>query len=768
MKYRDLSRFMLLLILLLLVFLLPGCGGGGGGGDTAPGNSGGKSIRPSVNPTPTPSPAPSPLPSPSPQPRLQGIDFEGVRLYATGKAPRDLFVGDFQGDGRPDFAVCESGAARVSVRIGAAGGQFVAQAPVAVGALPSGLVGGDFDGDGDLDLAVANSGSNSVSLLLGDGHGAFPVRRDMPLAACPLGLLLAEVTGDGVPDLVLRMGGPQRLQVLVGGGNGTFTAGTSWVLPADFYDLAAGDVDGDGRTDLLATCPTDGRVYRFAGQPSGLADPVAFSPGVGPHGIDLGDYDKDGHLDLAVTEAVVEGRVGLLRGEGTGSFGTATVLEGNTLPHQVRFADLEGDGDLDVVALSRTAGTLLVARNRGTGSFARPLVVFADANQTGVAGVVGHLGLRLADMDADDDLDACFVSQTDDLVLVTRQDEEGNFLEPRLDATSPMDLFAVDLNRDGGIDLVTTDASNRSVGVRLGDGRGHFGALRSFPTGASGGIGQGALGDMNRDTLLDLVVPCDSERKLYVMLGDGAGAFGTPATYPMADVASHAFMKVQLGDLDRDGDLDAVLPNALGDNVSLFKNDGTGRLSERVDLVTGQGPNSVEVGDVDGDRRLDLVVSNYKDVKVAICYGDGNGAFPTRTTVDGTGYLKLHDLDGDRDLDLFVLTPPEGRFSLRLNDGQGRFGEPQEHLVPGGEPYRVEVADIDGDQVQDVLIATLTRESIQLYAGVGDGSLREPVEFQTGTSPGNFAVRNLDLDGIPDMAVLNTLNHSLSLLFGRQ
>ena len=80
---------------------------------------------------------------------------------------------DFNGDGRTDLAVANSGTNDVSVLLSNGDGTFQNQVRYAVGDYPIALVAGDFTGDGRTDLAVANAGSYDVSVLLGNGDGTF-------------------------------------------------------------------------------------------------------------------------------------------------------------------------------------------------------------------------------------------------------------------------------------------------------------------------------------------------------------------------------------------------------------------------------------------------------------------------------------------------------------------------------------------------------------------------------------------------------------------
>jgi hypothetical protein len=112
-----------------------------------------------------------------------------------------------------------------------------------------------------------------------------------------------------------------------------------------------------------------------------------------------------------------------------------------------------------------------------------------------------------------------------------------------------------DLDRDGALDLVVANSGSATVSVLLGDGAGSFGLKTDFPAGATpNGV---AIGDLNRDGKPDLAVTNGTSNTVSVLLGDGAGGFGMAT--PFATVATPT--SVALGDLDRDGDLDLAVAN---------------------------------------------------------------------------------------------------------------------------------------------------------------------------------------------------------------
>ena len=114
----------------------------------------------------------------------------------------------------------------VSVLLGNGDGTFQPKTDYATGTSPSGVAVGDFNGDGKADIAVANTGANSVSMLLGNGDGTFQPRTDIALPLTPVALTVGDFNGDGKADLAVATENATTddMTMLLGNGNGTFQA----------------------------------------------------------------------------------------------------------------------------------------------------------------------------------------------------------------------------------------------------------------------------------------------------------------------------------------------------------------------------------------------------------------------------------------------------------------------------------------------------------------------------------------------------------------
>lgn len=198
--------------------------------------------------------------------------FNRVSTSPFGVSSPATFValGDFNGDSKLDLAVASSGvpggASGLTILLGNGDGTFAPSSgsPIPAGGAPSAIVVADFNGDGKLDLAVTNSGSNNVSILLGSGDGTFTPSADspIPVGSAPVAIAVADFNGDGKLDLAIANHTSDTVTILLGNGDGTFTQSAGSPVPVGKgpISLAVGDFNGSGRLGLAVANLTDGTV----------------------------------------------------------------------------------------------------------------------------------------------------------------------------------------------------------------------------------------------------------------------------------------------------------------------------------------------------------------------------------------------------------------------------------------------------------------------------------------------------------------------------
>lgn len=347
------------------------------------------------------------------------------------------------------------------------GGQFAVSVAV-----------GDLDRDGHPDLVTANELSSNVSVLLNEGDGTF--RPGVGYGAGGLfsqGVATADVDNDGKPDVLVAVrcrndGDCSGLAgVLLGNGDGT-------LRPAVLYpsggvaawSIAAADVDRDGNADLLVANESSDTVGVLVGNGDGTFQrAVTYGSGGGsPRFVAAADVNRDGNPDLAVANRCgvfagcsANGGVGVLLGNGDGSFQPAVGYAGGIGPSSVVVADVTRDGQPDIVAAHPCngndcgVGSASVLVGHGDGTF--------DAATTYSAKGLGTRSVAVGDVNGD---------------------------------TTP-DLLA--------INLCAAPCAQGAVAVLLGNGDGTFQSALIFPSGAFGGESV-AIADVTGDGTLDVLV----------------------------------------------------------------------------------------------------------------------------------------------------------------------------------------------------------------------------------------------------------------------
>ncbi len=315
--------------------------------------------------------------------------------------------------------------------------------------------------------------------------------------------------------------------------------------------------------------------------------------------IALGDLDGDGDLDAVfASPTTIPSQVWL--NDGHGHF-TDSGQELTPQGHGVGVGDLDGDGDLDLFFTCETYRNRpersKVYLNDGKGTFQHTGQDLGDLDLSGN-------GIVLADVDGDGDLDAV-VEYYQSPYRIYLNDGQGWFSTSEVTLPGEADLSWGDLNGDGHTDVFVKEWGSGYTTL-LNDGTGHFAAHWSMdhPQATWGGV---TLGDLDQDGDLDAVVSNGDRSASYpttVWLNDGRGGFADSGQ----EVGLTTSAWIGLGDLDGDGDLDMYVAN-FGRPNEVWINAGQGLFRDS-GLRLGDDDMSREggLGDLDGDGDLDAIV----------------------------------------------------------------------------------------------------------------------------------------------------------------
>jgi hypothetical protein len=323
-----------------------------------------------------------------------------------------------------------------------------------------------------------------------------------------------------------------------------------------------------------------------------------------------------------------------------------------------------------------------------------------------------------ADVDGDGDLDVLAACLGSNVISQLRNDGRGNFAPPASNSTvsvsgSPYGMAVGDVDNDGNLDVVTANANSSSVSVRLNNGSGSFTPHPTMPElTVAYGPQSIVLGDLDGDGDLDLVTPsAQFSGVVSVRLNNGAGVFAPPPGTGGLVAVGSVPLGVALGDVDADGDLDLLAANSDGGTISLRLNNGAASFTAPplgAETPVGPYPQHLAVCDLDGDGDADLVAANNNNGTVSLRFNDGRGVFTapaTNAELLVGGYpkgLALGDVDADGDLDMIVNT---NNIFLYLNNGQGRFTLAYANTTSfSTSPGNMALGDIDADGDLDLLV----------------------------------------------------------------
>jgi hypothetical protein len=372
-------------------------------------------------------------------------------------------------------------------------------------------------------------------------------------------------------------------------------------------------------------------------------------------------------------------------------------------------------------------------------------------------------------------------------LLVERLEDRSvpAFLAPlEVGATGGKPL-AADFNNDGVPDLVTVSASTASV--RLGNGDGTFGAPILSPV--SGDPRSLTAGDFDRDGNVDLVTSqyggTTPGRRLRLLRGNGDGTFQTQQRFalPAVDGVLQRPISVASGDLNRDGRLDLVV-TADGQafssattqllranvNVLLGRGDGTFRAAGKRQLINAHLAGRflpIVLGDFNRDARLDVLVGDGDNFRsrfvtllpsVFLLLGSGSGGLGVANRVGQPGAsltsLAAGDFNRDGNLDFVTTNAATSTVNVVLGNGNGTFRSVR-NFATGNLPTGVVVADFNRDGRPDLATTSgasgFAAAGVSVLLGNGDGTFRPMRNFDAGAALTDPVAADLDGDGFADL-----------------
>ena len=334
---------------------------------------------------------------------------------------------------------------------------------------------------------------------------------------------------------------------------------------------------------------------------------------------------------------------------------------------------------------------------------------------------------------------------------------------------NPFQIVSGDFNKDGNLDLAFSDKVIPQVFVVLGDGNGAFGPEVGFTT--LGPASSLVTGEFNDDGNLDLATAVPSRNSIVVLFGAGNGNFSLPTELHAGPSPFQAPLGVAAGDFDRDGTQD-LMSIAVGSNViSFIKSNGNGTFGPYTFAgVVRDDPLMIIKGDFNLDGNLDIATANFDFFGITVRLGTGTGTITSSFELPTNPAIALTTGDFDQDtfpdlafLHRFPAVP--GTVSLVLGHGDGTFGPGTSDRSTGLDPRAILTEDFNLDGDLDLAVANFLSNSISILPGTDDVFQIGPAQdFSFFANPVALAAGDFNNDCRPDLAVLTAGNGALSIL----
>ncbi len=323
--------------------------------------------------------------------------------------------------------------------------------------------------------------------------------------------------------------------------------------------------------------------------------------------------------------------------------------------------------------------------------------------------------------------------------------------------------MAGDFTGDGPLDLAVANVGDNTISVLLGNGDGTFQppvtyAVGTFPDGI-------VAGDFTGNGILDLAVANQNSNNVSVLLGNGDGTFQPQVTYAVGSGPD----AIVAGDFTGDGHLDLAVANENldgtgGGTVSVLLGNGDGTFQPQVTYAVGASPSAIVAGDFRGDGRLDLAVTGGTS-GVHILLGNGDGTFQPQVNYavvsdEDACAIAAGDFSGDGHLDLAVLeeglggTPSD--VTVLSGNGDGTFQpEPGTGNAVGTGPGAIAAGDFTGNGRTDLAVVNEVSDTVSVLLSNGDGTFQPQVTYAVGSDPDAIVAGDFNGDGHLDLAVVN-------------
>jgi hypothetical protein len=770
------------------------------------------------------------------------LSFETSITLTTDMFPFDVAMKDLDGDGKPEIISANIAASTISVfRNASSTGNinFASRINYSTPANPTKIAVGDLNSDGKPDLVVTSSSSAYQALSIfpnisTTGSINFGTRQHLSSPGKLWGAVLSDIDLDGRLDVAAVTDSSSNLMVVYQNtsidGSVSFNEPVAFERGNGYGFLTVGDLNGDGRPEVITANGTSNTLSIFRNtSTSGVLNAGSFSSkvdyptGIYPHTPAIGDFDNDGHADIAfVNNGKVEtpdNTLSIMRNEILEVFNVISIAltSGNNQVDTIRNIL----GEAFVVTLTDTGGhraigvpvdfSIMSAPSGATGQILS--VVSAITDSLGQASSILTLGNKAGTYT----IRASSTGISRSPVTFTAMAVHGKATSLALKSGNAQTYSINEILPNPLVVKVTDDGGNPLSNVHI-----TF-LISDTPSAAIGHSLSTTSGVTDTNGELSTTLKLGNLPGTYTVKASSDGLIGSPVLFSVtAIVISNApsitsinplsgyrgmsltvtgsyFNEIPASNIVYLGSVRAnvvsgttsvlnvtvpwnatyapltITTNGLTGSSTLpfrttFSSDSmisSSSLEQRIDFLTGEGPEEIAQGDFTGDGKIDLVVPNFYSSTMSVFRNISTKGFIASNSFDAaknyaTGNnpmdVAVGDLDGDGKLDIVVANIGSTNLSVfrNITEGDTISFASQFQINSDAAPYGVTIVDLNRDGKPEVISSNYGGGTVSIFRNtstVGSISFAPRIDRQTPLHPETVAAGDLDGDGLPDLII---------------
>ena len=342
------------------------------------------------------------------------------------------------------------------------------------------------------------------------------------------------------------------------------------------------------------------------------------------------------------------------------------------------------------------------------------------------------------------------------------------------DFSWPGSVAVGDINNDGDLDMIIAKSKTGHIEILIGNGIDSFTLQTTLFTGEESIPQLIVMNDFNNDSQLDLAVVKGGSKNIGIFLGNGDATFRAEVTF-LNTVDNDDPTAIAIGDFNEDRYLDLVVANGYAHNIRMLLGNNDGNFRDHLSFYTGDfsSPGAVAVGDFNKDGHLDIVVTCFGNNYIYKLFGSGNGSFTEPIPILIQQYsmptaVVVADFNRDNRLDIAVVNSNLYDTDIMLGEANGTFAEPITYSTAASRSVNSIVAgDFNNDNKLDLVIANYYTRSLGILLGIGNGSFLEQTTIlpeKLKNRPWAVAVSDFNRDNKLDLVITDGINSTVIVL----